>query len=197
MKQLHLIGLTLLVGITQAGLALAGAVDSASLPAAKQTLSKNYLTSQEAASMKQSLGNKAFFVDVRTQAELEYVGVADPVDANIPYMIDDYSGWDDKKARYAMSPNSGFLSKMTDVISKAGLNKNSTVIVMCRSGDRSARAADLLSNAGYSKVYSVVDGFEGDQAKDGDHKGQRVVNGWKNSGLPWSYNLVKSKMYIE
>jgi rhodanese-related sulfurtransferase len=136
-------------------------------------------------------------VDVRTAAEVEYVGTPDLVDANISYMIDDYSAWDDKKARFAMSPNSGFLTKISDVMAKAGLDKNSEVIVMCRSGDRSARAADLLSNAGYTKVYSVVDGFEGDVAKDGDNKGKRAVNGWKNAGLPWSYNMIKSKMYIE
>jgi len=44
-------------------------------------------------------------------------------------------------------------------------------------------------------VYSVVDGVEGDLAKDGPKAGQRVVNGWKNAGLPWSYTLEKKKMY--
>ena len=29
----------------------------------------------------------------------------------------------------------------------------------------------------------------------GSRKGERVVNGWKNSGLPWSYKLNKSAMY--
>jgi rhodanese-related sulfurtransferase len=197
MKNMHLIGLALIVGLTQVGMALAGEIDPASVPASKQTISKNYLSAKEAAAMKQSMGAKALFVDVRTQAELEYVGAPDMIDAQIPYMMDDYTAWDDKKAKYTMSPNSGFLSKMSDATAKAGLDKNSTVIVMCRSGDRSARAADLLSNSGYTKVYSVVEGFEGDQAKDGDHKGQRVVNGWKNAGLPWSYNLNKNKMYIE
>jgi hypothetical protein len=42
----------------------------------------------------------------------------------------------------------------------------------------------------------VVDGFEGDMAKDGPKAGQRVLNGWKNAGLPWSYQLDKSKMYF-
>jgi rhodanese-related sulfurtransferase len=197
MTKMYFAGLTLLLNMTQIGMALAGEIDPASVPAAKQTIAKNYLSAKEAATMKQSMGGKAFLVDVRTQAELEYVGVADMMDADIPYMTDDYTAWDDKKARYMMSPNSGFLSKMSDAMTKAGLDKSSPVIVMCRSGDRSARAADLLSKSGYTTVYSVVEGFEGDQAKDGDHKGQRVVNGWKNAGLPWSYNLNKGKMYIE
>lgn len=197
MKKLHLAGLALVLNLTQAHIVFAGDVDPATVPAAKQTIAKNYLTSKEAAAMKQSMGAKALMVDVRTAAEVEYVGTTDMVDANISYMVDDYSTWDDKKSRFAMSPNSGFLTKISDVMAKANLDKNSEVIVMCRSGDRSARAADLLSNAGYTKVYSVVDGFEGDMAKDGDSKGKRVVNGWKNAGLPWSYNMTKSKMYIE
>jgi hypothetical protein len=52
-----------------------------------------------------------------------------------------------------------------------------------------------LQTAGYTKVYSIPEGFEGDMAKDGDKKGQRVVNGWKNAGMPWSYQLDKVKMY--
>lgn len=197
MKKLHLAGLTLVLSLTQASIAFAGDVDPATVPAPKQTIAKNYLTSKEAAAIKQTLGAKALMVDVRTAAEVEYVGTPDTVDANISYMVDDYSAWDDKKSRFAMSPNSGFLTKISDAMTKAGLDKNSEVIVICRSGDRSARAADLLSNAGYTKVYSVVDGFEGDMAKEGDNKGKRTVNGWKNAGLPWSYNMVKNKMYID
>ena len=193
----NFIGMALVLGMAQFGMAQAGEVDPASVPAAKQTLSKKYLTAKEAAALKQSQGGKALLIDVRTAAEVEYVGTADMVDANISYMIDDYSTWDDKKSRFMMSPNSGFLTKISDVLAKAGLDKTSNVIVMCRSGDRSARAADLLSNAGYTNVYSVVDGFEGDLAKDGDNKGKRMVNGWKNAGLPWSYNMNKNKMYIE
>ena len=42
-----------------------------------------------------------------------------------------------------------------------------------------------------------TDGFEGDKAKSGPQKGQRVVNGWKNSNLSWSYKLKPSKLYQE
>jgi rhodanese-related sulfurtransferase len=66
--------------------------------------------------------------------------------------------------------------------------------LICRSGSRSAKAANLLAQAGYSQVYTT-DGFEGDAAKEGPHKGERAVNGWKNVGLPWSYRLDKTAMY--
>lgn len=197
MNKLNLVGLALVLSLSQIGIAAAGDIDPATVPASKQVTTKNYLSAKEAAAMKQNLGNKALVIDVRTQAEIEYVGVADMVDSNIPYMVNDYNTWDEKNGRYQMSPNSGFLSKMTDLVNSAGLNKDSTIIVMCRSGDRSAGAANLMAKAGYTNVYSVEDGFEGDVAQNGDHKGQRVVNGWKNAGLPWTYKLNKKIMYLD
>lgn len=197
MNKMHLVGLTLVLSLSQIGIAVAGDIDPATVPASKQLTSKNYLSAKEAAALKQSLGNKTLVIDVRTQAEIEYVGVADIVDSNVPYMVNDYNTWDEKNGRYQMSPNSGFLSKMNDLVSAAGLNKDSTIIVMCRSGDRSAGAANLMAKAGYTKVYSVEDGFEGDVAQSGDHKGQRVVNGWKNAGLPWTYKLNKKIIYLD
>lgn len=197
MKSTFIASLLVLMSLAQHHAAFAGEINPASVPAVKQTNSKLYLTAKEAAAMKQGLGTKAIMVDVRTQAEIEYVGIAESVDSNIPYMIDDYTAWDDKKARFLGMPNSDFLSRMSDVMEKSGLNKSSTVILICRSGDRSARAADLLTQAGYATVYTVVDGFEGDIAKDGANKGKRLVNGWKNSGLPWGYDLDKKKMYVD
>lgn len=197
MNKMYLAGLALVLSFTQIGMTLAGEVDPATVPPQKQTIAKKYLTAKEAAEMKQSLGNKSLFIDVRTPAEIEYVGIGDLTDANVPYMMDDYGVWDDKKSRFMMAPNSGFLTKVSDLISKSGLDKESTIIVSCRSGDRSSPASNLLTQAGYTNVYSVIDGFEGDMAKEGPNKGRRAVNGWKNAGLPWSYNLVKSKMYVE
>jgi rhodanese-related sulfurtransferase len=96
-----------------------------------------------------------------------------------------------------MDPNSGFVSEIDERLKKKGLTREDKIIVMCRSGDRSSGAANLLAKAGFKNVWSIVDGFEGDIAKDGPFKGQRAVNGWKNSKLPWSYNLAKDKMYFE
>ena len=41
----------------------------------------------------------------------------------------------------------------------------------------------VLRRSRYTKVYSVVDGFEGDLSAEG----RRDVNGWRKAGLPWSY----------
>ena len=72
------------------------------------------------------------------------------------------------------------------------LTKEDIVVLICRSGDRSSRAANRLAEDGFKRVYTVADGFEGDMSKDG----RRNVNGWKNADLPWSYKLDKSKMYF-
>lgn len=192
-----IVSLSLAALLCMTSAAFAGEVDPAKVPEKKRTVSQKYLTAKEAFAMKQEMGAKALMVDVRTPAEIAYVGMPEQADLNIPYMLIDFSAYDDKNNRYSMAPNSGFTSKMADALAKAGLNKESTIILSCRSGDRSANAADLLHKAGYTNVYSVVDGFEGDLASEGAEKGHRSVNGWKNAHLPYTYNVPKSKLYIE
>jgi rhodanese-related sulfurtransferase len=171
----------------------AAAIDN--LPTKKQTERGLYLTATDAYKMK-SENPDVLLVDVRTQAEVAFLGMPQISDANIPYMIaEDWNNWNEKKKNFKLTANSGFLLAMEDLVKSKGASKDTKIIVLCRSGSRSAKAANLLTKSGYANVYSVVDGFEGDKAKSGDSKGQRVVNGWKNSGLPWTYKLDKNKMY--
>ena len=92
--------------------------------------------------------------------------------------------------------NTNFVADVEARLKQKKLTKDSTVILMCRSGKRSATAVNTLADAGFTKVYSVVDGYEGDKAKDGENKGKRTVNGWKNSGLPWTYSLDRDLLYL-
>ena len=86
-----------------------------------------------------------------------------------------------------------FLRQYARQNAEKGLGKNDVIILMCRSGDRSSRAINQqLADSGYTQVYSVVDGFEGDMSKEG----RRTVNGWKNAGLPWTYKMDRSKIYL-
>jgi len=180
-----------------AGLLFSG-ISFAEIAKKKQTPQELYLTAVEAYDFVQKNGKDVLFIDVRTRAEVDFLGMPTVADANIPYMLEgDWGQWDEKKSTFKLAPNSGFLPALEKQLAKKGLNKQSKIVLMCRSGSRSAKAANLLSQAGYKNVYSVVDGFEGDKAKDGAHKGQRVVNGWKNANLPWSYKLDKEKMYWE
>ena len=167
------------------------------LPIGKTTQLRLYLTAIEAYDFITKAEEKTLFIDVRTQAELTFVGAPIMIDANIPYeVIEDWNQWDEKGKTFKMSVNKNFVTAFEKLILDKGLNKQSSVILMCRSGYRSASAADLLANIGYTKVYNLIDGFEGDTISSGPKKGQRVVNGWKNSDLPWSIQLDKAKMYM-
>lgn len=140
---------------------------------------------------------KVLFLDVRTRAETVFVGMATPVDALAPYvefpeMHADW-GWDDKREAYKYEPFNDFAPEVERRLKEKGLTKNDPVVVMCRSGDRSSRAANLLADLGYTRVYSVVGGFEGPA---NEKTGMRDVGGWKNAKLPWSYELDKQKMYF-
>lgn len=167
------------------------------IPEQKQTQLGLYMSVLDAFESKKTADNKVLFVDVRTPEEYEYVGHATAVDVNIPFKKTDYTKWDSKKNVYAMVKNDTFLKDIESVLNARNLDKSATIILMCRSGDRSAVAADVLATAGYQNVYTVYEGFEGDVAKSGEQAGKRTVNGWKNAGLPWEYKMDKTKVYMK
>jgi len=157
------------------------------VPANKQTQSNHYLTAKEAYKTIEQHSQEVLFVDVRTRAEVEFVGSPDLVDALVPYLENNLSAWNHNAQRYQKTINEQFARQLAVELRNNGLNKQSPVIFICRSGGRSAQAASLATQLGYTQAYSVVDGFEGDTAKNGLSKGQRVINGWKNNQLPWTY----------
>jgi len=169
------------------------AVDKNDIPEYKQTRVGLYITSSEAFDEIQSEGDEILFLDVRTRSELAVVGMPTVADANVPYMfMAEPMTWNDDWGNFKMTKNQNFLNAVKQRLEEKGLGQDDKVFLMCRSGGRSASAADLLSKAGFTNVYSVVDGYEGDKAKNG----KRILNGWKNSDLPWSYKLDKKKMYL-
>lgn len=171
----------------------AHAVDKKDIPEYKQTRAERYLTSKEAYEEIQVEEHKILFLDVRTRAEVEVVGMPTVADANVPYMLmAEPMTWNDDWGSFKMVRNQNFLAAVKERLEEKGLTRDDKVFLMCRSGGRSASAADLLSEAGFTNVFSVVDGYEGDKAKNG----KRTLNGWKNSDLPWSYKLDKKKMYL-
>lgn len=155
----------------------------------KQSTAGLYVTATEAHAMKKKLGDKLLLIDVRTREELIFVGAPSNLDQNIPIISLNYKRWDEKKGSFKQVLNPRFVPQVNELIEAKELTKNAPIILLCRSGSRSAKAASLLSARGYSKIYTVVDGFEGDKAKLGKNKGKRSVNGWKNAGLPWNYKL--------
>jgi rhodanese-related sulfurtransferase len=181
-----------------AGPAMAVTLSADQVPEAKRTEAQHYLLPQEVYDFKTKEAAQTLLVDIRTPSELQFVGYTPMIDGNVPYISYDYSEWDSKIKEYKREFNSGFVGQIEGLMAKSGLagKKDARIILMCRSGDRSARAADLMAKSGYTNVWSAIEGFEGDKAKDGPTKGKRTVNGWKNANLPWTYDLDKEKAFL-
>jgi rhodanese-related sulfurtransferase len=96
-----------------------------------------------------------------------------------------------------MEKNPAFVDGIESALTKKGLDKTAPIILMCRSGGtRGAPSAKALEGLGFKNVYVVTDGFEGSTSKEDPNSPWRNVNGWKNSGLPWSYKLNPEKIYL-
>jgi rhodanese-related sulfurtransferase len=117
-------------------------------------------------------------VDVRSVAEYCLIGHPETA-ANVPLTF-----WDEKAQTFV--PNDRFLDDL-----KARYKPEETLVFICRSGGRSLRAAQMAREAGYLKVSNIKEGFEGDP----DARGYRTVNGWKNAGLPYTYQVKKELGY--
>lgn len=150
----------------------------------KRTSLNKYVTALEAYEMWKADPQKVKVLDVRTPQEYVFVGHA-AMAVNIPSEL--WTGkWDPAVKDFPLAPNPDFEAQV-----KARFQPDDVLVVMCRSGHRSARAIERLAAAGFTNVYNIVDGFEGDKVKDAESyfKGKRMTNGWKNSGAPWTYDL--------
>ena len=175
----------------------ANAIDESELPKKLHTVFGLYLTPYEAYNMKVEQGDEVLLVDVRARPELKYVGASPLIDANIPsrFINPDFT-WSDKVKTYRTMKNDHFVADFEKLLAKKGKTKDTPIILVCQSGSRVPLAARILQEGGFKQVYSQYQGFEGVKAKTGMHQGQRVVNGWKNAGLPWSFKLNKDAMYF-
>lgn len=107
----------------------------------------------------------ARLVDVRTRAELDWVG-------RIPGAVE--IEW---QSYPGMQLNPHFLNQL-----KQRVDPESLVMFICRSGGRSHHAAAAATQAGYTDCYNVLEGFEGDKDPSGH---RNSVGGWRVAGLPW------------
>jgi rhodanese-related sulfurtransferase len=161
------------------------------LPDGKQTTLRLYVTSREAYEKWKAAPDEVTVLDVRTPEEYVFIGHAEMA-WNIPLAAQSYQ-WDAEKKQLPMRPLPDFVARARKVT-----EPDDTILVMCRSGGRSAMAVNLLAKAGFRNVYNITDGMEGDEVKDPDSvfNGQRLVNGWKNSGLPWTYKIDPERMVL-
>lgn len=115
----------------------------------------------------------AYLIDVRTDAEWNFVGVCDLSSIGKQALMVSWQRYPD------MAVDQNF----TDKIEAAIDDKNAPLFFLCRSGQRSKAAAIAMTAQNYGHCYNVVDGFEG-QLDQASHRG--TMSGWKHSGLPWA-----------
>ncbi|WP_332774804.1 rhodanese-like domain-containing protein [Polaromonas sp.] len=107
---------------------------------------------------------EAVLVDVRTDAEREWVGF---IPGAVPLAWKQWPG---------MALNPAFDEQL-----KAAVPAGKKVVMLCRSGVRSIATAKRATELGM-EAYNILEGFEGDP-DDQAHRGRR--GGWRFSGLPW------------
>lgn len=155
-----------------------------------------YVDAREAYALMQD-NPRAVLIDVRDPIEVMFTGWAEGVDAHVPYRIADRTAFNPKTSAYQMTLNPNFRQELEARLAALGARKDDPLIFICRSGStRSAPAADVFTQAGWTAAYTVVDGFEGGKLKAGDSAGVRALNGWRNSGLPWSYRIDPDIAYF-
>jgi rhodanese-related sulfurtransferase len=161
------------------------------LPPQKQTILGLYVTAKEAYQMWQADQNKIKILDVRTPEEYVFVGHP-PMAHNIPFQLFNY--------KMAVQNKGPLMTTSPNFIAEVGqkFKTSDTILVLCRSGNRSAAAVNAMAAAGFKIAYSVTDGFEGDRVKDPDSPlhGKRLKNGWRNSGVPWTDQLNPQLIWI-
>jgi rhodanese-related sulfurtransferase len=113
----------------------------------------------------------AVLVDVRTRPEWAYVGLPDLTGL----------GKDVVRVEWNRYPDGARNGAFLDELAAAGVDRDRPVVFLCRSGVRSAAAAEAATRAGYARAYNVSEGFEGPLDAHG-HRGSR---GWRAAGLPW------------
>ena len=119
----------------------------------------------EANAILQADGN-ARLVDVRTQAELDWVG-------RVPGTLSvEWNTWPEGEK------NPRFIEELKAEVASA----QTILMFLCRSGARSHNAAVAASQAGFTNCFNVLQGFEGDKDENG-HRNK--LGGWRAAGLPW------------
>jgi rhodanese-related sulfurtransferase len=164
----------------------ARAWDDVEPPSGKRNVFGLHLLAFDAYALVLHNQSRVLFIDVRSPPEVELLGMPRMVDANVPYLVHaSPNAWDDERSGLALARNPAFVRLVDRRLKAKGLARSDTVILICRSGTIGPHAAEELAKAGFARVYTVIDGFEGDQIEASTPSGKRALNGWKVSGLPW------------
>ncbi len=151
----------------------------ADVPFVKRTPQELYLTSEAAFSVLQD-NPDILFIDVRDPGEIAVAGHPEPLDAIVPIRVH-VDEFDERLGQYKLADNPAFLGQMDAMLIRFEKTKSDRIIVTCGSGWRSAKAARRLAQAGYTDVWHIIDGYEGEE-----RPGINLQNAWQLAGLPWT-----------
>ena len=166
------------------------------VPEANRTSLGLYVTPQEAYEMWKAEPERVHILDVRTFEEYVFGGHVETA-KNVPLVFPKFDpegpSMPGRPPGCSGDPNPNFVTAVQEAF---GLDD--TILAMCATGGRAAMAVNALAKAGFTHVYNIVDGMEGDTVQDPDSVfvGQRLKNGWKNSGCPWTYHLTPERMLL-
>jgi len=166
------------------------------VPESNRTSLGLYVTPQEAYAMWKANPRGIQILDVRTFEEYIFVGHVEGA-RNIPVLFPRFdpkgASVPGRPAGCSGEPNPDFIAKVSEAI-----EPSATILVMCSTGGRGAMAVNLLAKAGFTKVYNIVNGFEGDRVSDPGsvYNGKHMRNGWINNGLPWTYDFDADLMWV-
>ena len=113
--------------------------------------------------------NRALLVDVRSTEERKFVG-------HVPGSL--HVAW---ATGTSLVRNPRFVRELEAKLAKDG-GKDAVVLLLCRSGKRSVLAAEAAAAAGFTHVFNVLEGFEGEIDA---HLHRGGSDGWRFHGLPW------------
>lgn len=162
------------------------------VPVTKRSFHGLYVDATQAYRLRHGYPQSIVLVDVRSRLEAGLTGQPAATDLHVPFLETALPlQWDHDLGSWAMTKNAGFAVEVAQRLGALGIALDTPLLLLCRSGERSARAADALAALGFTRTISVVDGFEGDVGPDG----RRAVNGWKNAGLPWAARPLPALVY--
>ena len=117
-------------------------------------------------------------VDVRTTAEWLYVGVPDLQTL-------------DKRVIFCQWQSYPSMARVPDFVealqAQIPLQSSAKLLFLCRSGQRSAAAAQAVTHAGQATCYNIAEGFEGPLDSQ---KQRKSPLSWKGAGLPWRQDVT-------
>lgn len=192
MKFFSVLSSVLVLSLTSPAFAneLVSDVDVSALKGSKMTPLGLYLSSSKANDVLKGQP-EILFVDVRDPVEVALAGHPAPVDKIVPVRLQS-DVFDAAINEFMLVPNKNFLKEMNATIEAAGKTRDDMIFVTCGSGYRSAEAVRILVAAGYTNVWHIPDGYDGDEKR-----GMNTQNAWQNAGLPWSRDLVMDTPWVK